>query len=96
MGRCGAAEGCLYPASLADAEGKIGVNFRTCDFKAQPITVSGTTALPPDITRTRDMAAWTSGAPLSKEWTLSNELHSHIDCTEPNNWAMATHWPPSV
>ncbi|CAL8470071.1 g9613 [Coccomyxa elongata] len=62
---CGAAEGCLYPANLADAEGKIGVNFRTCDFKAQPITVSGTTALPPDITRTRDMAAWTSGIPLA-------------------------------
>lgn len=61
MGRCGAAEGCLYPSNLADADGRIGVAFRTCDFKAAPITVSGTTALPPETTRTGDMAAWTSG-----------------------------------
>ncbi len=62
LGRCGAAEGCLYPSNLADADGKFGVSFRTCAFKAQPITVSGTTALPPETTRTGDMAAWTSGA----------------------------------
>nr|QOL01138.1 putative extracellular protein CSOL_061 [Pseudococcomyxa simplex] len=62
---CGAAEGCLYPSNLADADGRIGVAFRTCDFKAAPITVSGTTALPPETTRTGDMAAWTSGIPLA-------------------------------
>ncbi len=63
--RCGAAEGCLFPDILRDADGNIGVPFRTCDLKARPVTVSGTTPLPPETARTGDMAAWTSGAPPS-------------------------------
>ena len=39
--RCGAREGCLYPNLLADADGSIGVGFRTCDLKARPVTMSG-------------------------------------------------------
>ena len=46
---------------LADADGRIGVDFRVCDLKARPVTVSGTTPMPPDTIRTGDMAGWTSG-----------------------------------
>ena len=59
--RCGAREGCLYPNLLADADGSIGVGFRTCDLKARPVTMSGTTPMPPDTVRTGDMSGWTSG-----------------------------------
>ena len=59
--RCGAREGCLYPNLLADADGSIGVGFRTCDLKARPVTMTGTTPMPPDTVRTGDMSGWTSG-----------------------------------
>ena len=59
--RCGAAEGCLFPELLSDADGKPGVPFRTCDLKPYPVTAEGTTPLAPSVARTPDMAAWTSG-----------------------------------
>lgn len=73
-GRCGAAEGCLFPDTLRDADGKIGVNFRTCDLKARPVTVSGTTPLPPETARTGDMAAWTSGAHSALSYVQASPL----------------------
>ncbi|CAL5218474.1 g159 [Coccomyxa viridis] len=62
---CGDVHGCLYPNLLADADGRIGVGFRVCDLKARPVTVSGTTPMPPDTVRTGDMAGWTSGIPVA-------------------------------
>ena len=62
--RCGLAEGCLFPNLLSDADGKPGVPFRTCDLKPYPITVVGTSPLAPEVARSGDMAAWTSGAVL--------------------------------
>lgn len=37
------------------------MNFRVCDLKARPVTISGTTPMPPETVRTGDMAGWTSG-----------------------------------
>lgn len=51
----------MYPNLLADADGKIGVDFRVCDLKPRPVTISGTTPMPPETVRTGDMAGWTSG-----------------------------------
>ena len=37
------------------------MDFRVCDLKARPVTISGTTPMPPETVRTGDMAGWTSG-----------------------------------
>ena len=87
--RCGAGEGCLYPNLLADADGKIGVDFRVCDLKPRPVSISGTTPVPPETVRTGDMAGWTSGErPLmtchdvSLLLMVSMVSHGNSECVE--------------